>query len=104
MKLLTQPILKKLKKNASMNDSLESIMDKKPVAKLFNPTGAGTWWLWSIQDDVFLGVAEIHEREVGYFTLNELKSFKGLFGLGIERDMYYSSDKTFKQILNGEQE
>lgn len=102
MKLLTKAIENKLKKNAKTDDS---IMDKKPIAKLFNPTGIGTWWLWSIdEDDVLFGVAEVHEREVGYFTLDELKSFKGTFGLGIERDMYYSSDKTFKQILNGEQE
>ena len=100
MKLLTQPILKKLKKNASNH----VFIDEKPVAKLFNPTGVGTWWLWSLdEDDVLFGVAEIHQREVGYFTLDELKEFKGLFGLGIERDMYYKPTKTFQQILNGEE-
>jgi|13_taG_2_1085334.scaffolds.fasta_scaffold18662_5 hypothetical protein len=102
MKLLTKEIIKKLNKNAFIDESLDSIMDKKPVAKLFNPTGIGRWWLWSIQDGVFLGIAELQEREMGYFTLDELESFKGTLGIPIERDKYYSADKTFNELLNGE--
>jgi len=32
--------------------------------------------------------------ELGYVSLAELKSVKGSFGLGIERDLYFSPDKT----------
>jgi len=35
------------------------------------------------------GVAEIHEREVGSFSLRELVGFRGRFGLPIERDLHY---------------
>ena len=31
--------------------------------------------------------------ELGYVTLAELKSIKGAFGLGIERDKYFDSNK-----------
>ena len=99
MKLLTKAIEKKLRANKDKH----MVMDKKPVVKLFNPTGTGTWWLWSMDDDdILFGVCEINCRELGYVALDELTSFKGLMGLPIERDMYYSSDETFDEILNGE--
>ena len=99
MKLLTKAIEKKLRANKDKH----MVMDKKPVVKLFNPTGAGTWWLWSMDDDdILFGVCEINCRELGYVALEEITSFRGTMGLPIERDMYYSSDKTFDEILNGE--
>ena len=99
MKLLTKAIEKKLRANKDKH----MVMDKKPVVKLFNPTGAGTWWLWSMDDDdILFGVCEINCRELGNVALEEITSFKGRMGLPIERDMYYSSDKTFDEILNGE--
>ena len=99
MKLLTKTLYQKLRKN---NDQ-ENCLDKKPVVKLFNPTGAGTWWLWSIdEDNVCFGVAEINTREFGYISLEELTSFKGRYNVGIERDKYYSADETFDELLNGD--
>ena len=85
MKLLTKAIEKKLRANKDKH----MVMDKKPVVKLFNPTGAGTWWLWSMDDDdILFGVCEINCRELGYVALEEITSFKGRMGLLIERDMY----------------
>jgi hypothetical protein len=59
--------------------------------RLFNPTGAGTWWIAAYDADSMIawGVAEIHEREVGSFSLRELAEFRGRFGLPIERDVHY---------------
>jgi hypothetical protein len=59
--------------------------------RLFNPTGAGTWWIAAYDADNMLawGVAEIHEREVGSLSIRELVEFRGRFGLPIERDLHY---------------
>ena len=48
------------------------------------------------QQVAFFGLVDGHENELGYFSLNELKSVK-VRGLGIERDMYFSP-KTIKEI------
>lgn len=59
--------------------------------KLFNPTGAGTWWIASYDPDTgqAFGVAEIHGREYGSFYMPELVAFRGRFGLPIERDLHF---------------
>ncbi|MFA5010543.1 MAG: DUF2958 domain-containing protein [Ignavibacteria bacterium] len=62
------------------------------VAKFFNPTGAGTWYLMN-QDpndpDYLWGVVELFEVEVGSFSKSELENHVGNYGLGIERDLYF---------------
>jgi hypothetical protein len=60
--------------------------------KLFNPAGIGTWWIASYDPDtrVAFGVAELDEREVGSFSLDEIGNLRpGPFGLPVERDLYY---------------
>jgi len=37
--------------------------------------------------------------ELGTFSLDELESFKGKFGLGIERDLHFH-DKTLKDVMD----
>lgn len=70
--------------------------------KLFNPTGAGTWWLASVDDDgVAFGVAEIHERELGTVWLPELIEFRGRFGLPIERDLYFRPTSAAEILAGG---
>jgi len=58
--------------------------------KLFNPTGAGTWYLSEYDPDTrqAFGVANILDRELGYIDMAELVAFRGQFGLPIERDLY----------------
>ena len=62
------------------------------VAKFFNPAGAGTWFLMN-QDpndpDYLWGVVDLFEVEVGSFSKSELENFRGPFGIGIERDLYF---------------
>jgi hypothetical protein len=36
------------------------------------------------------GLVVGHERELGYFSLDELKSLRGPLGLPIERDLYWT--------------
>ncbi len=59
--------------------------------KLFNPTGIGTWYIAAYDPDTHIawGLADLHEKEVGSFSMDELVAFRGRFGLPIERDLYW---------------
>jgi len=68
-------------------------LDFKPVAKLFDPTGASTWLLSEIlldNPDVTLGLCDLGmgEPELGRVSLSELEACRGRFGAKIERDLY----------------
>jgi hypothetical protein len=89
MKLLTKELEKRFKKIGKQ----ENVKDPIVVAKFFNPTGAGTWYAteYDPKERLFFGYVSIfgdHCDEWGSFSLDELESVKGKFGLGIERDMY----------------
>lgn len=93
MRLLTKAIEAQLLK--SLLGSHDG--DKRPaiIVKFFNPTGAGTWYATEGSktedgDWDFFGLADILEPELGYFRLSELQTFRGRFGLGIERDLHFS--------------
>ena len=49
---------------------------------------------------MFFGWAEIVPGggEWGYFSLDELQSYKGPFGLGIERDLYWKEKQAGEVI------
>jgi hypothetical protein len=92
MKLLTAEIIKKLEKSPLY--ATEKINVKPIIVKFFNPTGSGSWYVCEGEkqedgDWLFFGFVDLLEKEWGYFTLSELQSVKGRFGLGIERDMYF---------------
>jgi|TARA_R100000479_G_C6324458_1_gene179035 hypothetical protein len=89
MQLLTEEIKKKLVSNHEAQDGTKKF---KAVVKLFNPTGVGTWYLSELnpKTNTAFGLCCIHEEELGYVDLNELLSFKGMMGLGIERDKFFT--------------
>jgi hypothetical protein len=94
MKLLT----KKLEKRFAQIGSQESVKDPVIVAKFFNPAGAGKWYAteYESKDKMFFGYVSIFgdwNDEWGYFSLAELKSYIGPWGLGIERDLYWTEAK-----------
>ena len=95
MKLLTKEIIKKLPKLYA-TESIP-LADKEIVCKFFNPCGVGTWYVLEGQvegdDFLFFGLVDLHEKEFGYFSLNELQSIRLSFGLTIERDIHFSSKK-----------
>ena len=77
-----------------MVGSQEDIKDPLVIAKYFNPTGAGTWYAteYNPEERLFFGYVSIFgdwNDEWGYFSLDELEGFKGQFGLGIERDLFF---------------
>ena len=100
MKLLTKTLKNKLIKNHVEQNGEKEF---KAVVKLFNPTGLGTWYLSELDPNtnVAFGLADIHEKELGYIDLNELENFKGQFGLGIERDYSFQANKfTLQECKN----
>ncbi|MDR3577955.1 MAG: DUF2958 domain-containing protein [Anaerolineaceae bacterium] len=99
MKLLT----KELEQRFASVGSQENVKDPLIIAKFFNPAGAGTWYAteYNPQERIFFGYASIFgdwNDEWGYFSLDELQSFKGKFGLGIERDLYFE-EKPASQVI-----
>lgn len=72
--------------------------DAVAFVKFFDPCGSWTWYATEFDgEDRFFGLVDGNEKELGYFSLSELKTVKGRFGLGIERDMYWTP-KTLRQI------
>ena len=102
MKLFTKSIEDRLVKNYEIAKQGDEKKEEKlkVVVKLFNPTGIGTWYLtyMNTESNVAWGLAHLHEKEQGFINVAELKEFKGRFGLGIERDrMFESNKKTLKE-------
>ena len=88
MILLTKKIREKLIKNHLEQDGSKTF---KAEVKLFNPCGIGTWYLSELNPDtnVAFGLCELHEKELGYVSIDELKEIELPFFLKIERDLYY---------------
>ena len=88
MKLMTKEIERKAKGQFKFG----SDMNQKVVAKFFDPCGSWTWYLMN-QDpenpDYLWGIVKGAEVEIGSFSLTELMTFRGNFGLGIERDKFF---------------
>tara|TARA_E500000305_G_C3944018_1_gene198918 strand:- start:196 stop:492 length:297 start_codon:yes stop_codon:yes gene_type:complete len=87
MELLTKEIEAKLRANHKSKSSTSGF---KYEVKLFNPTGRGTWYLSELDDDnIAFGLCDLGYPELGYVSLDELKSLKLPLGLKIERDLHW---------------
>ena len=97
MKLLTSAERAKLLDNGRRQAAVKGShaeLDFAPVVKLFDPCGAATWLLTEIDsydETVAWGLCDLGqgEPEFGAVSLVELASYRGRFGLGIERDLYF---------------
>ena len=70
------------------------IEEKKVIAKFFTPWTSWTWYATEFDgEDLFFGLVDGQEKEWGYFSLKELESIRGPFGLKIERDRYFGQPK-----------
>jgi len=59
--------------------------------KFFQPWGSWTWYATEFDgDDIFFGLVDGFEEELGYFSLAEMRSVVGPFGLRIERDILWT--------------
>ena len=87
MKLLTKAILRRLPPLYSQE---EKGLDAIAWVKFFTPDSGWTWWASEFDgEDLFFGLVIGHEIEVGYFSLSELESVRGPWGLPIERDRFF---------------
>lgn len=104
MKLMTKEVEHRLERSPIYSKE-KQLLDAQVAVKFFNPTGAGTWLItegekqedgdWLLYGYITLGFG----WEWGYVLLSELQSFRGLFGLGIERDLYAPKDATVNDLL-----
>ena len=70
------------------------------LLKLFTPDSSWTWYASEFDgEDVFFGLVDGLETELGYFSLSELQIARGPMGLPIERDLYYQP-KTLQELLD----
>ena len=105
MKLLTKAIRAKLERNYANGEHGDGSVDYKtvkPVLKLFNPYGAYTGIFTELEPDgdTLYGLADMGFRtpELGYSSLSEIADVKiPPFGLGIERDRYFTADKSLSE-------
>ncbi len=66
--------------------------------KYFTPDSNWTWYATEFDGkDTFFGLVDGLEKELGYFSLLELKAARGPLGLPIERDLYWNP-KTLREI------
>lgn len=63
-----------------------------------------TWYVLEAQkngnDYEFFGIVDGFEKEYGYFTLSQLQSLRGRWGLGVERDMYFEPTEVKNLTFN----
>ena len=101
MKLITKEIEEAIKKTPYGSTEDVELDDKKVIARFFNPTGAGTWYVLENDDwengRVVFGAATLgYGLELGSISIDELESLKLPLGLTIERD---KSVEPFKSTL-----
>jgi hypothetical protein len=101
MKLLTKAQYDKLLDNGRRQAPLkgtEGELDFKPVVKLFNAYGAGTWLLTELdpdEPDIAWALADLGMgcAEFGTISLSELAGLRHAFGfLLIERDRHWEAN------------
>jgi hypothetical protein len=85
-------LLPELRDRLLANGRLRDV-DHVPVVKFFNPVGTATWLATELDEDgdTLFGLADLGFGcpELGSFSLMEIASVRLLFGLGIERDLYF---------------
>jgi len=101
-KFITKDILKRLPPLYANEEKDPS--EVKVIAKWFNPTGAGTWFAteYDPEERIFFGYVTLGDddcAELGYFSRDELESYRGRFGLGIERDQWFKG-ATLQEVMD----
>ena len=77
----------------------ENKEEKLCYVKLFLADSSWTWYIIEIDkedNNTCFGFVDGVEQELGYFTLSELESVKGLFGLKVELDRNFKPTKLSK--------
>ena len=93
MSLIPQHIINKIP------NLYETEEEKICYVKLFLPSSNWTWYIIELDRadlNTCYGFVDGLERELGYFSLDELESVRGLFGLKVERDLSFKPTKLSK--------
>ncbi|GMU82439.1 MAG: hypothetical protein AMXMBFR47_23100 [Planctomycetota bacterium] len=86
MKLMTKEIRDRLPQLRAT----EHQSDPVAQVKFFTPWSNWTWYGIEFDgEDIFFGLVEGFETELGYFSLSEIESARGPCGLRIERDLHF---------------
>ena len=97
MMLITKEQRAKLLKNALVE------ADHKPVVKLFTPWGSATWLFTKMgeDEDMLFGLCDLGQGfpELGYNSLEEIRSIRGPFRLQVERDLYFVATMPLTQYV-----
>ena len=106
MKLFTKSIDEQLFKQYPLGANLEN---QQVVAKIFNPYGAGVWYLLNSDPedpDYLWAIVDLFEVEMGSASRSELESLKvPPFNLGLERDLYFepiNAKELYNNLLKGQ--
>lgn len=96
-------ITKELEQRFAEIGSQENVEDPIIIAKYFNPIGSGTWFAteYNPETKTFFGYVSLfgdYNDVWGPFSLEEFEQYKGPFGLGIERDLYFDETPSSKII------
>ena len=100
MLLFTKPIEKKLISN--YKKFKYNSWNEKPVVKLFLPEGSSYWLLteYNPEEDIAFGLVNLFCKEIGLIDMREIHALRTkTFKLPMERDRYFSTDKTLKELL-----
>jgi hypothetical protein len=91
MKLITKKIEKELAKYPLYSQDSKG-NEAVAICKFF--LQGFTWYVLEAQkngsDYEFFGIVDGLDKEYGYFTLSQLQSLRGRWGLTVERDMYFN--------------
>jgi len=99
MMLLTKEIRRKLPPLGSQE---EKGLDALAVVKLFTPDSSWSWYASEFDgEDLFFGLVDGFEKEVGYFRLSELQQIRGKLALPVERDRYFRP-RTLRELMDSD--
>ncbi|TFH48543.1 MAG: DUF2958 domain-containing protein [Lysobacterales bacterium] len=128
MRLITKAVAVALAKaDKAFVESEDGVTTDEIAVKFFNPCGAATWWIvrgtpldehgeimmdaagdpdysrpMEAADWHLFGFCDLGDRqcaELGYTLLSQLQEIRGPFGLGIERDRYFTG--SLKAVMAG---
>lgn len=100
--LMTKELFNRFKKVPFGSTDGKPHEEQKVLAKFFNPTGIGTWYITEFDgDDTLYGLCCLQEKELGYVSLKELQTTVVRFNLGIERDIHWDPNTTMADVLAG---
>ena len=86
MQLLTPELRKQLPPLGASERNADPIV----LFKFFTPDSNWTWYAIEFDgDDIFFGLVDGFDEELGTFSLSELESLTGPLGLHVERDLHF---------------